>query len=372
MSLSHGLVAPGFEPVREVFERNFEDGLELGAGFAAWLGDELVVDLHGGFMDRAMSKPWTAETICPVFSTTKPVAALVVARLVDQGLLDYDAPVARYWPDFAANGKASVTVGQALSHQAGLPGFPEAIDPDLWLDPQALAAELAKQAPLWPPGEGSGYHPMTWGYIAWELVRRIDGRTLGQVLREDICGPLDIDFWIGTPESEHHRAAQLQKPKEVTRFAHANEATRIAFQTPWAAPARGGADWRSAELPSANGHGTASALARLYSAYALHGRIGEMRLISEATWGALTRARVSGADRVLPGQVSFGAGVWRNPVPLYGPNPETLCHSGWGGSGAMGDPETGLACGYVMNRQGSHLIEDERRSRLIRAVYACL
>jgi CubicO group peptidase (beta-lactamase class C family) len=372
MSLSAGYVARRFEPVREVFERHFEEDLELGAGFAAWLGDELVVNLTGGFANRERTQAWTDRTLCPVFSTTKPVAALVVAWLADRGRIDYDAPLARYWPEFGANGKADATVAEALSHQAGVPGFPDAIDPDLWLDPPALAAALARVAPMWSRGTGSGYHPLTWGYIAGELVRSVDGRSLGRVLREEICVPLGLDFWIGTPDSEHDRAAQMMKPRSPTAFGPMNDALKAAFLTPWAAPQRGGADWRRTEIPSANGHGTAAATARLYSAYALRGRIGSVRLLSETGWTALTRERVAGEDRVLGRKVAFGAGVMRNLPLIYGPNPESLCHSGWGGSGAFGDPATGLAAAYVMNRQGSDLLEDPRRSRLIAALYACL
>ncbi len=372
MSVSSGFVAAGFEPVREAFERNFADGLELGAAFAAYLGDELVVDLGGGWTDRKASQPWGARTLCPAYSSTKPVAALVAALMVERGLLDYDRPVAAYWPEFGAEGKDRISVAEALSHQGGVPGFPDPIDADLWLDPVALAAELAKLKPMWLPGQGSGYHPITWGAIAGELVRRVDGRSLGTVLRAEICEPLGIDFWIGTPDSEHERCAQMQKPKEPTKFGAPNEALKAAFLTPWSAPQRGGADWRRAEIPAANGHGTAQALARLYSAYALKGRIGETRLVSTSTWEQLTRERVSGEDRILPGRVAFGAGVMRNLPLIYGPNPETLCHSGWGGSGAMGDPATGLSCAYIMNRQGSHLLEDTRRSRLIDALYGCL
>jgi len=371
MSIS-GFTAAGFEPVREAFEKNFTGGHEHGASFAAFVGDELVVDLRGGFADRAGEIPWAEDTLCPVYSATKPVGALVIATLVERGKLDYDAPVADYWPEFAANGKGAFTVAEALSHQAGIPGFPDPIDPSLWLDPPALSVELAKLKPMWGRGEGSGYHPLTWGYIAGELVRRVSKRSLGTILREDICKPLGIDFWIGLPESEHGRVAQLLKPKTAARFPHNNEATRAAFLTPWAAANRGATEWRLAEIPSANGHGTAAALARLYSAYALKGRIGETRVIAPVMWDELTRARVSGEDRVLPGTVAFGAGVMRNLPLIYGPNPSTLCHSGWGGSGAFGDPDTGLSGGYIMNRQGTHLLEDDRRSRLIDALYRCL
>jgi CubicO group peptidase (beta-lactamase class C family) len=372
MTLSSGHVAPRFAVVREVFERNFEDDLELGAGFAVWLGDELVVNLVGGFMNREKTQAWTHQTLCPAFSTTKPIAALVVAWLADRGRIDHDAPLARYWPEFEANGKGEYTVAEALSHQAGVPGFPEPIDVDLWLDPPALASRLAELAPMWPRGDGSGYHPLTWGYLAGELVRRVDGRTLGTLLREEICEPLGIDFHIGTPDREHGRAAQMLKPREPTRFGPMNEALKAAFLTPWAAPQRGGADWRRAEIPSANGHGGAAAIARLYSAYALKGRIGAVRLVSEPGWDQLCSERVAGPDRVLGRDVAFGAGVMRNRLMIYGPNPATLCHSGWGGSGALADPEHGLAAAYVMNRQGSDLLEDARRSRLIAAVYSCL
>ena len=367
-----GFTAAGFEPVREAFGHNFADGLEHGASFAAYLGDELVVDLRGGFADRAGDAAWNETTLCPVYSATKPVAALVVAMLVERGLIDYDAPLADYWPEFGAAGKRAYTVAEALSHQAGVPGFAEPIDPKLWLDPPALSAELAKLAPMWGRGDGSGYHPLTWGYIASELVRRVSKRSLGTILREDVCAPLGIDFWIGLPESEHGRCAEVVKPKSPTQFPHNNAETRAAFLTSWAAAPRGTAAWRMAEIPSANGHATAPAMARLYSAFAQKGRIGETRVIAPVTWEELTRERVAGEDRVLPGRVAFGAGVMRNPSLIYGPNPETLCHSGWGGSGAFGDPATGLAGAYIMNKQGTHLLEDARRSRIIDALYGCL
>lgn len=371
MSIS-GSVAPGFEPVRDAFARNFADGHELGAGFAVWVGDEKVVDLVGGYRDRKGSEPWDAQTLCPVYSVTKPVSALVVAMLVDQGRLDYDAPVADVWPEFAANGKGAITLAEALSHQGGLPGFSEPIDAGLWLDPPALARELARLKPMWGRGEGSGYHPLTWGYIVGEIVRRASGRTVGAILREDVCAPLGIDFWIGLPEAEHDRVAQVMKPKEPTKFGEPNAALRAAFLVPWAVANRGGAQWRMTEIPSANGHATALATARLYSAFAGRGVIGGKRLFSEETWEELARPRVSGRDRILPGRVAFGAGVMLNLPLIYGPNPDTLCHSGWGGSGAFGDPALGLSGAYVMNRQGNDLLEDDRRTRLIEALYTCV
>lgn len=365
-------IAPGFERVVDVFKASFDAGEELGAGFAAYVNDDLVVDIYGGWKDRKKETPWQADTIVPIYSTTKPIAALIAAMLVDQGKLDYEKPVADYWPEFAANGKDTMTVGEALSHQGGLPGFVQPIDPALWLDPPALSAELAKLAPLWTVGEGSGYHPLSWGYLIGELVLRAGGRSLGTILREDICRPHGIDFFIGTPESEHPRAADIKRPTALPELGEINEATRAAFLTKWAAPDRGGAIWRETEIPSANGHGTAASTARLYSAYANKGRIGERRLFSEDTWYQLTNERCRGQDRVLPFEITFAAGVMRNDQFVYGPNPNTLGHSGWGGSLGFGDPDAAASGAYVMNRQSNILQGDPRALRLVNAFYDCL
>lgn len=365
-------VAPGFEPVIDAFAGNFAEGLETGAGFAAWIGDDLVVDLTGGFADRATSRPWTKDTIVPVYSVSKGISALVIARLVSDGLIDYDTPLAYYWPDFGAHGKDRVTVAEALSHQAGVPGFAEPIDPALWLDPPALSARLAEEPPQWTPGAGSGYHPLNWGYLAGELVRRVSGRSLGTILQEDICAPLGLDFRIGTPASEHERVAELKRPTAFPELGELNAHKRAAFLTKWAAPDRGGAIWREIEIPSANGHGTAAAVARLYGAYANQGQIGTTRLFDADTYAALTRERCRGLDRVLPFDMSFGAGIMRNVTGAFGPNPDTLGHSGWGGSAAFGDPDQQLSAAYVMNRQSNILLGDPRPGRLVAALYGCL
>ena len=362
----------GYETVIDVFRATFEAGEELGAAFAVYRGDELVVDIHGGWADRKQTRPWGNQTIVPVYSTTKPIAALVAAMLVDQGMLDYEKPVAHYWPEFSENGKEAITVAEALSHQGGLSGFADPIDPGLWLDPPALSAELAKVAPLWTPGDGSGYHPLTWGYLIGELVRRAAGRSLGTILREDVCGPLSIDFQIGTPASDHHRVAEIKRPTALPELGEMNDATRAAFMTKWAAPDRGGAIWREIEIPSANGHGTAVSTARLYSAYANKGVIGEQRLFSEETWYKLTDERCRGQDRVLPFEITFAAGVMRNDQLIYGPNPNTLGHSGWGGSLGFADPDAGISGAYTMNRQSNILQGDPRARRLIKALYECL
>nr|WP_070960945.1 serine hydrolase domain-containing protein [Hyphomonas sp. Mor2] len=367
-----GFTAPGFEPVLDVFEDNFAEDTELGAGFAAYLDGDLIIDLKGGFADRKKETVWSSETIVPVYSTTKPIAALVLANVIDALPAGYETVVADLWPEFAANGKETITLAQMVSHQAGLPGFVEPIDPGLWLDPPACAAALAPLAPIWAPGTAHGYHPLTWGYLIGEVVRRIDGRSLGTLLREEIAGPASIDFQIGTPASAHDRVAEIMRPRALPDLGEINDATRAAFLTKWSAPDRGGAIWREIEIPSANGIGTAKAVAELYGIYAHGGALRGQRVVSETAFEALIESRVKGQDLVLPYVTEFAAGVMRNNIGLYGPNPDTLCHSGWGGSLALGDPDRHLSAAYVMNRQSNSLQADPRATRLIQALYGCL
>lgn len=364
-----GFVAKGFERVRDAFVENFADGGENGAAFAVCIANEPVVNIWAGFADRAQTRPWTRDTLAPVHSTTKPIAALIVAMLVDQGKLNYDQSVSAVWPEFSAEGKDQVTLAQALSHQAGVPGFPERIDTTLWLDPPALSAALARLKPLWTPGTACGYHAATYGYIAGEMVRRVSDRSLGAMLRDDICAPMEIDFWIGLPDAEHDRVAEQQLPKTLPDLGPVNDAKRAAFLVPWAGP-RPDAAWRRAEIPSANGHGTALAVAQLFSAYANAGKIGDLRLLDPGVFSELTAQRINADDLVMPFRMSWAAGVMINNNKIYGPNNRTLAHAGRGGSFGLGDPARGLSAGYVMNRLAPALQTDERGQRLIRALYA--
>lgn len=369
-----GHVATGFEPVAEAFLANWTDHDEIGAGFALTLEGEAVVDIHAGWADRKKTRDWADDTLVPVYSTGKAVAALVMARLVDKGLLAYDAPVSDYWPEFAGGGKSAVTVAQALSHQAGLSGISEEMDAGDWFNAALIEDRLARQRPLWELGTGSGYHPVTFGFIADALARRTDGRSIGAILREDICGPHGIDFHVGLPESEHARTAEHAMPKQLPALGEINPIRELAFLKAWSSPGRRGAtEWRMAEFPAANAHATAGAIARLMSVYARKGQFNGKRFISEATLDALMAERVRGEDKVLPFDLSWGAGVMRNVTPgFYGPTPESVGHSGWGGSCAFADPVKGLSGAYVMNRQHHHLAGDPRPMRVIAAVYECL
>lgn len=369
-----GVCPPEFAPVRDAFTANFAEGRELGARFSLAVEGEVVVDLWAGWADRQRTRPFDARTLTPVFSTTKAIASLLIARLVDQGRLAYDQPVSAVWPEFAQAGKAAITVEQVMSHQEGLSGFPDEIDPALWFDWDAICAKLAAMAPMWPPGTASGYHPVTFGYLAGEIFRRVDGRTMGTALREDFAEPFGLDLWIGLPDAEHGRVADLMRPPHMPDFGDVTPVIRAAFMTKWASPGgRGAAEWRRAEIPSANGHATAPALARLMGALARDGDLDGVRVLSPGMAARASAERIRGRDLVLPYDISWGAGFMRNPPNMfYGTGANSFGHSGWGGSCAFADPDRGISGAYVMNRQSADLIGDFRARRLIDAAYAAL
>ena len=365
-----GVCPPRFAPVREAFEANFAEGKELGAGFAVTIEGEVVIDLRGGFADRARTDPWGAETLVPIFSSTKAVVALLVARAVGQGLLTYAQKVTDLWPEFGQHGKEQLTVEQVMSHQEGLAGFTEPVDPALWCDWEGMRARSAATAPLWEPGTASGYHPATFGYIAGEILRRADGRTVGRILREDLAAPLGLDIWIGLPDSEHGRVAEIVKPPGPALLGPLTPIKRAAFYNAWSAPPRGlSPEWRRAELPAANGHATASDLARLMAAMANDGLLDGFQALKPGIPAEASRARICGQNLVLPFDLCWGAGFLRNyRVKIYGPGENSFGHSGWGGSCVMADPDRRLSAAYVMNKQSVHLIGDPRPVRIIEAL----
>ena len=369
-----GVCPPRFAAVRRAFEANFAEGRELGARFAFAVEGEIVVDLIGGWADRDAARPFGPDTLTPIFSTTKAIASFMIARLIDTGRLDYRQRLTEIWPEFGQAGKDAVTVEQMLSHQAGLCGLAGPMDPADWFDWELICQRLAAMAPLWPPGSASGYHPVTFGYLAGEIFRRLDGRTLGTALRQDIAGPLGLDLWIGLPDAEHHRVADVRRPSALPKLGPLTEPRRLAFLTKWASPGgRSVADWRRAEIPSANGHATAPALALLMAALATDGHLGASQLLSPGMAAQAARQRIFGDDLVLPYRMGWGAGFIRNEgLWIYGPGRETFGHSGWGGSCAFADPERGVSGAYVMNRQSAELIADARARRLIETAYAAL
>jgi CubicO group peptidase (beta-lactamase class C family) len=369
-----GTAPARFARVKDALADLFAQGLELGAQFAVAIDGEVVLDLRGGFADRARTQPVAADTLFPVFSTGKAVMALMCARLVEAGKLDYDQTIASLWPEFGQAGKAGVTVAQELSHQSGLPGFSSPQDPAIWFDREAVLEVLAAQAPMWPPGTASGYQPITVGYLMGEVFRRADGRSMGTALAQDFRLPSGIDYWIGTPESEHDRIAELQKPSAAPDLGQIDAIKRAAFLDRGSAPAgRGAVEWRKLEIPSANAHATAPALARLLGVMATGGRMDGKTVLSPEVLAQASRERIWGPDKVLPFTLSWAAGFLRNRgVGIYGPSELALGHSGWGGSCVFADPETRVSAAYVMNRQSHHLIGDPRPLKLIEALYAAL
>jgi CubicO group peptidase (beta-lactamase class C family) len=366
-----GVCPPRFAALREAFAANFAEDRELGARFALAIGGEIVVDLMGGWADRGETRPFAEDILTPVHSTTKAVTAFMLARLVGQGKLSYARRVADIWPDFAQAGKGALTVEEVLSHQAGLVSLPPPLSPADWFDWDAVCARLAAMTPLWPPATASGYHPVTFGNLAGEIFRRIDGRTVGTALREDIAGPLGLDLWIGLPDSEHGRCSVMRRPPAAPALGDMNEFKRMAFLAKGASPGgMGEAAWRRAEFPAANGHATAPALALLMAALANDGEIAGRPVLAPGVAAEASRRRIVGQDLVLPYVISWAAGFMRNQgLGVYGPGLETFGHSGWGGSCAFADPELGVSGAYVMNRQSAELIGDPRAKRLIDAAY---
>ena len=369
-----GICPPKFAAVKDAFAANFAEGKERGARFSAVIDGETVLDIWGGNADREGTVPFSDTTLTPVFSTGKAVMAVMIARLVDAGKLDYETAVAHYWPEFGQNGKSRITVGQLISHQGGLPGFSPPQDPTIWFDVPATLKALCEQAPLWTPGQGSGYHPIAGGYLLGEVFRRVDGRSMGTALREDIAAKFGLDLMIGTPDDYAARISVMQKPTSAPDLGTLDAIKQAAFLDRGSSPAgKGSADWRRMEIPSANTHGTALSLAQFMGIVANGGALKGQKLLSLGTLGQLTRERVYGQDRVLPFKLSWAAGLLRNTgIRIYGPNERALGHSGWGGSCAMADPEKRLSVGYVMNKQSAYLIGDPRPVGLINALYGCL
>jgi CubicO group peptidase (beta-lactamase class C family) len=367
----HGTVAPGFEEVREAFAANFDRGAEIGASFAATVDGRFVVDIWAGHRDAARTLPWEEDTIVNVWSTTKATVAASAAILADRGLLDYARPVAHYWPEFAQNGKAEVTVGQALSHQAGVPGITRPL-PD-WYDWDAIVDALAAEAPWWQPGTANGYHAVTFGHLAGEVVGRIAGQTFGQFLASEIAGPLGADFRCGFGPEEDHRVAEMVPP--ATRESPPPDAliVRVLRNPPMDSRLANERAWRGAEIPAANGHGNARSCARIMSLLACGGELDGVRVLSQEAIERATTEQCYRPDLVLlqPMRWALGFMLSSRELPL-GPSRRTFGHGGAGGSLAVADLDARASFAYVMNLMGSTTTGDPRGGSCAQAFYGCL
>ena len=371
-----GAASPRFDRLRDAFAATFSDDAdfpELGARFTAFVDGEAIVDLWGGFADRRRETPWTDETLACIYSSGKAVAAYLVARAVSDGALDYDAPVASIWPAFGAAGKEKITLAEALSHQAGLCGFAEPMDPSIWLDHAGIASRIASMAPLWAPGSAQGYHPQTVGFIANEVLRRATGRTIGQSLSADFWSAFGFDIHCGADAQAAARAAVMPKPPAAPDLGPLTDLKRVAFLSPWSSPAKvSREDWMAAELPASNMHATARALAEIVHPLACAGEGPPGRALDPAAVREALRIRTEGQDLVLPFRLAWAAGLMANRDGMLGPGTDAFGHYGFGGSCVVIDPARRLSAAYVMNRMSPHLVADPRPLRLLAALYDAL
>jgi CubicO group peptidase (beta-lactamase class C family) len=365
---AQGFVKPGYEAVRDQFEANLKSGADVGASFCVTVKGETVVDLWGGWADAARTRPWQRDTIVNVYSTTKTMTALTALLLADRGELDFDAPVARYWPEFAANGKAQVKVSHLMSHSAGLSGWKEPMKLEDLFDWQTATSRLAAQAPFWEPGTASGYHGLTQGYLVGEVVRRITGKSIGTVFREEIAQPLGADFHIGLPASEDERVAELIPPAPGSTIADGELSELMAnmSRNPVVDVAvTRTREWRGAEIPAAGGTGNARAIAEIHAILADGGVAKGRRFMSEAGCRKALELQIEGIDRVLgmPGRFGMGFGLAQGMFP--GANAETMFWGGYGGSIAVIDMKARASFGYAMNRMEGTTTGDARAVNLL-------
>jgi CubicO group peptidase (beta-lactamase class C family) len=373
-----------FAVVRDALRTNFVEHEELGAAVAIAVEGRLVVDIWAGWSDQARTRRWERDTLVDVFSVGKAMAALCVLILVERGQVELEAPVSRYWPEFATAGKDAVTVRMLLGHRAGLPAIRRPLPRGAAYDWDRMAASLAEEEPWWEPGSRHGYHVNTFGFLAGELVRRLSGEGFGAFFRREVASRLGADFHFGIGPDEDGRVAEYSfsslsvdgaREPDKGGMSDREFLLRRAYLNPPGISGVGTVntrDWRAAQIPSANGHATARAVARIYSALARGGSVDGMRLLS-GEMVELARTEVSsGTDFVLGRPSRFGLGFQLSqPERPLGPNGGAFGHFGAGGTLGFADPEAGLAFGYVMNRSGPRW-QNPRNRALIDAVYQAL
>jgi CubicO group peptidase (beta-lactamase class C family) len=370
-----GFAHDRFANVRETFETNLNNGEDIGAGYCATLEGETVVDLWGGYADEACARKWERDTIINVYSTTKTMTALTALLVADRGELDFDAPVARYWSEFAANGKADVKVSHLMSHSAGLSGWKEPITKETLYDWEKATSLLAAQAPFWKPGTAPGYHAITQGYLVGEVVRRITGKSLGTVFREEIAEPMGADFHIGLPASEDARVADLIPPPKGAAIADTaqSELQKNMSNNPGVdVSATRTRAWRGAEIPAAGGTGNARSVAEIHTILANGGTAKGKRFLSEAGCRKALECQVEGTDLILNIPVRYGVGFGLAGGMLPLPNPNSIFWGGYGGSLVIIDMDAKTTFGYAMNRMASTTTGDLRAFGLAMAMWDAL
>jgi CubicO group peptidase (beta-lactamase class C family) len=388
MSVVEGSVDPKFARVRDVLAENVAKGVEIGGAVSVVIDGRTVVDAWAGHRDLARTKPWTRDTLVNVYSTTKGIAAIAALRLVDQGKLDLDRRAADYWPEFAAEGKGDIPVRWFFCHKSGVPGVRKPVTLDQLYDFDTYAGLIAAEAPFWTPGTRHGYHALSIGHLLGTLIKRIDGRSIGRYVKEELSDPFGLDFHIGTGSELDARIADMQMPpppapgeKDIIGeiLKHPGSPGFQAFFNP---PAIGpdvvnSRGWRAAELAGGNGHGTARGLARIYGALATGGKLDGKAVLSPAIIDQANTEQARGPDACLAGESTrFGLGFMMTqrdlPGSAFGPSPRAFGHPGAGGSLGYADPDAGIGFGYVMNQMRGGLITGPRAQELIDALYSCL
>ena len=369
--------------IAPLFEENFTASGELGAAVSVWQHGRPLLDLHGGFRDARRETPWSADTIVLFWSATKGLGAACLLHVLQERGIALERRVAEFWPEFAHGGKAEITIAQLMSHSAGLCAFDEKVDV---LDDGAVVEALERQPPLWLPGNAHGYHARTFGYLLDELTRRISGTPIGSYWREVFAGPMQLDIWIGLPESEHARvatmyAAKAGKPPQPEQFyrdlATAGTLVRKTFTSPAGLHSVSGINApniRALSNVSFGGIGSASSLAKFYAMLANGGELSGRRFFSAETIALMTTALASGIDRVFQIPTAFSAGFMKDPPDaqrkIFGASSSAFGHPGAGGSHGFADPENGIAFAYVMNQMEQSLLPNEKSLRLVEAIYS--
>lgn len=361
MALVEGTTTERFAGLRQQLSDNLDQGEDVGASVAVFHRGELVCDIWGGYRDAEHSTPWTADTLVNVWSTTKTMTFLSMLLLFDRGELDFTAPVATYWPEFAANGKSNIEVRHLMNHTAGLSGWSEPLEPEALADWSRCTEALAAQAPWWSDRSLSGYHALTQGYLLGEVVRRITGTSIGAFFKSEVADVLGVDFFIGLPESEEPRVSVVIPPELPEGFG--TDRSSIRYRTLTSPRIDPGAPrhrwWRAAEIPAANGHGNARSVATIQQIVTNRGEVDGRRFLSEKTCDMIFDVQTSGVDQVLGMDVNFGLGygLASSAVPV---GPRACYWGGFGGSVIIMDQDLGLTVAYMMNKMNVGLVGDLR------------
>ena len=368
---------PAFAQVVDAFEKNFEEG-DLGACCAVFVDGQVVVDIWGGIADFEKNTLWGKDTIVNVWSTTKTMAAICTLMLYDRGLIDLESPVYKYCDIFAQNDKENVLISHLLSHSAGLPGFDSPITEDQLFDWDYTCNRLASQATWWEPGSVSGYHPMTQGWLLGEVVRRVDGRTLGNFFREEVAEKIGADFHIGLSEKHFDRVALLDTsavdgPVVLTDETPHHFVERVEQHGRLGAKIANSDRWRKSEFPAANGHGNARSVAFIHNLIACNGASDEFELLSPDTVKRIFEIQTDDTDLILGVPIRHGMGFGlRSDLMPISPNENACFWGGWGGSLAVIDVDARMSFAYVMNRMAPSLQHDMRAGRTLMATHAAL